>query len=197
MALTKAQVREILSAAGVSAENLATAVDKIIDGHVTSINALREEIATYKADAEKLPTVQKELDDFKAKGDQNWQSRYESEKQAFADYKAGIEKEKSNAEKKSLYTALLKSLKVDEKRIDSILKVTDLDAIKVKDGKFEDEKTLSENAKKDWSGFIVSERTDGADVDNPPENGGKGKEKSRAAQLAEEYQKNMYGEVKK
>ena len=198
MALTKAQVREILSAAGVNSENMSLAVDKIIDGHVTSINALREEIANYKADAEKLPGIQKELDDLKAKGDQNWQSQYESEKKAFEDYKAGIAAKESKAEKTRLYRDLLKSLKVDEKRFDAILRVTNLDDLNVKDGALENEKALSDAAKKDWADFIVNERVDPARVDNPPEkNGGKGAEKSRAAQIAEEYRKAMYGEESK
>ena len=50
MALTKAQVREILSAAGVTSEHMSDAVDKIIDSHLTSLNALREYVAKYKAD---------------------------------------------------------------------------------------------------------------------------------------------------
>ena len=65
MALTKAKVREILSAAGVDSEHSHDAVEAIIDGHLSSIEALREEVAKYKEEAEKLPAVQKELDGFK------------------------------------------------------------------------------------------------------------------------------------
>ena len=65
MALTKTQVKEILSAAGVAADKMDDAVNKIIDGHLTSIDALREQRDGYKADADKLPGVPKELDDLK------------------------------------------------------------------------------------------------------------------------------------
>ena len=43
MALTKAKVKEILSKAGVEAENMDAAVDSILNGHIASIDALREE----------------------------------------------------------------------------------------------------------------------------------------------------------
>ena len=77
MALTKAWLKEILSKAGTPAENAAEAIESILDGHITSINALREEIATYKADAEKLPSVQKELDTLKANGDDGYDHTYD------------------------------------------------------------------------------------------------------------------------
>ena len=69
MALTKAKVKEILSKAGVEAENMDAAVDSILNGHIASIDALREERDGYKKDAERLPDVQKELDDLKKAGE--------------------------------------------------------------------------------------------------------------------------------
>ena len=41
MALTKAQVKEILSEAGADGEKIADAVQKILDGHVATIEALK------------------------------------------------------------------------------------------------------------------------------------------------------------
>ena len=174
MALTDAQVREILSSAGIPAENLENATKKIMDGHILSINALREQRDGFKADAEKLPTVQKELDDLKAKGDQNWQQKYEKEHSDFDAYKKQIKDEKDLNQKADLYRALLRSEKVEEKRIDSILKVTDLTSLKVVDGKLDDVETLKNTIKTEWSGFIVSEHIEGAEVDNPPANNEKG-----------------------
>ena len=95
MALTKAQVREILSAAGVDSEHMGEAVEKIIDGHVASVNALREEIDTLKADAGKLADVQKELDTAKAElsksKDDKWEVKYKAVKEDFeADRKSVV-----------------------------------------------------------------------------------------------------------
>ena len=90
MALTKTQLKEILSAVGVSAENAETAIGKIMDGHLASVNALREredelkkDVDKYKADALKLADVQRELDGLKAKGDPDWQKKYEKEHSDF------------------------------------------------------------------------------------------------------------------
>ena len=200
MALTSNQVREILSSAGVPTENVEEAVKKIIDGHVTSINALREERDGYKADAEKLPVVQKELDDLKAKGDQDWQNRYEQEHANFEAYKTQVAEDKERAKKTSLYRDLLKECNVGERQIANILKVSGeaIDKLVIKDGKIDDIEAIKETIKNDWSGFIMNEKTKPAEVDKPPKNeGGNDKpEESRAAKIAAEYHKNLYGETK-
>ena len=177
MALTKTQLKEILSAVGVSAENAETAIGKIMDGHLASVNALREredelkkDVDKYKADALKLADVQRELDGLKAKGDPDWQKKYEKEHSDFEAFKSDIEKGKAKDEKIKLYRDLLKQCNVEEKRIDAVLKVTDIDGITVKDGKLENAETLKSDIKKEWSGFIVKRESKGADVDNPPDN---------------------------
>lgn len=173
MALTKNGLKEILSKAGISAENMSEAVDSIIDGHVTSINALREEIATYKADAQKLPEVQKELDTLKAASDDEWETKYQTEHKAFEDFKSKVAAEKELTTKKQLYTQLLKAQNVDEKRFDPILRVTNFDSMTVKNGELVDADKLIEGIKNEWAGFIVSEHVDGAHVDTPLNNADK------------------------
>ena len=44
-------------------------VDSIIEMHTDTVDGLKADISKYKGDAEKLPGVQKELDDLKAAGD--------------------------------------------------------------------------------------------------------------------------------
>lgn len=199
MALTNAKVKEILSAAGVPAENVEDAVKKIMEGHVTSINALREERDGYKVDAEKLPGIQKELDDLKAKGDPDWQQKYEKEHSDFEAYKSQIDADKLLSQKTELYRSVLKECNVGERQIANILKVSGdvISKLSVKDGKLKDVDALKESIKNEWSGFIMSEKQEGAPVDNPPGNDGGGKkEESRAAKLAAQYHENLYGKVK-
>lgn len=201
MALTKNQVREILSAAGVASDKMDEAVNKIVDGHVTSINALREERDNYKADAEKLPGVQKELDDLKkttADGG-DWEKKYNDKNTEFENFKTQVQKEKDTATKKNLYRGLLKELKVDEKRYDSILKLTDLENLKLnKDGAFDKVDDIKNSIKSEWADFIVTDKVDAGKVDTPPDNNGSGQQStSRAAQLQAQYQTRLYGEAKK
>ena len=71
MALT----RKSLKAMGLTDEQ----VDSIIEMHTDTVDGLKEQVNTYKADAEKLPNVQKELDDLKAMGDGGYKEKYEKE----------------------------------------------------------------------------------------------------------------------
>ena len=173
MALTKAWLKEVLSKAGVSAENMTEALNSILEGHVTSINALREEIDMYKADAQKLPEVQKELDALKAVSNGEWETKYQTEHKAFENFKSKIAAEKELATKKQLYTRLLKAQNVDEKRFDPILRVTNFDSMTIKDGELVDADKLIEGIKNEWAGFIVSEHVGGAHVDTPLNNADK------------------------
>ena len=60
MALT----RKLLKGMGLTDEQM----DTIIEAHSDTVDGLKGELSKYKADAEKLPGVQKELEDLKAKG---------------------------------------------------------------------------------------------------------------------------------
>ena len=67
MALT----RKSLKAMGLTDEQ----VDSIIEMHSETVDGLKEQVKTYKADAEKLPSVQKEVDGLKAAGDGGWEEK--------------------------------------------------------------------------------------------------------------------------
>lgn len=163
MALT----RKFLAALGIDADK----VDEIISAHTATVDALKEERDKYKADAEKLPSVQKELDGMK--GSEDWKAKYDTEHKAFEDYKKNVESEKAKSEKIALYKTLLKNSNVDEKRIDAIVKITDFSKIKVKDGELENREELEKSVKEEWAGFIVQKKTEGAKVSTPPSTGGK------------------------
>ena len=189
-------------------------IDEIINAHVETVDALKEErdIARKEAEAnklsaEKLPVVQKELDDLKqSKGNDLFEDRYNEMKAAneklqaeFNQYKSDVEAKETKRTKESAYRDLLKKANISDKRIDSIIKVSDLDSIEIdKDGKFKDEENLLNSIKKDWEDFIVTEHQEGAGVATPP---GKStqmpKKESRAAQIAAQYHNNLYGETKK
>lgn len=163
--------RKMLRAMGVEDEK----IDQIMESHGETVDALKEQRDQYKASAEKLSEVQAELDSLKAAGDGGYKEKYETEHAAFEKYKSDVAEEKANSEKDGLYRQLLNGLKVDPKLIDDIMKVTDLNTVKVKDGKLENVDGLTESIKNKWSGFIVNTRTDGASVEDPP-GGGEGGE---------------------
>lgn len=160
--------------------------------HLGVVDPLKDDLAKYRADAERLTEVQKELDALKAKGDGGYKEKFEKEHSEFEAYKKAIEEKEIITNKKQLYKALLKEAGVDEKRIDAILKVTDVSKMEIKDGKLDKAEELKNSIKTEWAGFIGKEITKGAGVDNPPENDNSGAN-PRAAQLAAQFAQQRYG----
>ena len=193
MALT----RRMLNAMGIEAEK----IDEIIAAHTETVDALKEQRDGYKADAEKLPAVQKELDEFKANADKDggkvWQTKYDAMKEekekvekAFNDFKAQAEAAKTKAAKEKAYRDLLKEIGVAEKRIDSVMKVTDLDAIELDD---KDSDKRKDSAKEEWADFIVTNSQQGANTATPPQGNGESHTSSRAAMVARKHYEAIYG----
>lgn len=163
MALT----RKFLKGMGLSDE----VVDSIIEAHTESTDGLKADRDKYKAEAEKLPTVQKELDDLKAAGDGGYKEKYEKEHADFEKYKADQTAKETKQAKVTAYTAFLKGIGVSEKRIPSIIKVTDLNAVELDGDKVKDaDNKLAESVKNEWADFIETSNTNGANTQNPPAN---------------------------
>ena len=164
MALT----RSMLKGMGLTEEQ----VSAIIDAHTETVDGLKDSLKAAKADADKLKAVQKELDELKSSNGDDYKAKYEKEHSDFDEYKKTVANEKATAEKRSLYRELLRECGVDAKRIDSVMKVADIDAAKVKDGKIENVEDLTKSIKAEWSDFIATDSTRGANVQTPPQ--GKG-----------------------
>lgn len=195
MALT----RKMLKAMGIEDEK----IDQIIEEHAETVNALKQQRDQYKVDAEKLPDVQKELDDLKEAaekdGENPYKAKYEDLQQQFDDYKADVTAKETKAKKTAAYRKLLKDAKVSEKRLDSILKLSPVDDIELDDnGEIKDAADVKKKIEEEWSDFIVTEETHGADSNNPPggsggRQGAGGGSKSRAAMIQQQYQNSLYG----
>lgn len=169
MALT----RSMLKGMGLSDEQIGA----IIDAHAETVDGLKESLKTAKADADKLKSVQKELDDLKANTGDDYKTKFEKEHSDFEEYKKTVAGEKAAAEKRSLYRELLRNCGVDAKRIDTVMKVADLDKVKIKDGAIENAEDLTTDIKTEWADFITQESTRGANVQNPPSGSGTKKTK--------------------
>lgn len=198
MALT----RKMLSAMGIDDEKQ----DEIINAHIEVVNALKEERDNYQAEAKKSENLQKQIDDLQKNMDNGENSPYKVKydakveelndlKQQFEDYKADVSAKETEAKKSSAYKALLKEAGISEKRLDSIIRVTDLSKVELDDeGKIKDPEELTNNIKNEWSDFIVTESKHGANVSNPPANTGgskKSKEEIFAIKDTAERQKAM------
>ena len=160
--------RKFLKALGLTEEQ----VDSVVEAHTETVDGLKSQMAGYKADAEKLEDVQRELDDLKAKGDgEDYKSKYDSEHAAFEKYKNDQNAKESAALAERLYREQLNALGITGKRADSIVRLTDLSTVKVKDGKLEDADGVKKGIQTDYADFIPKTRTDGADPADPPHGG--------------------------
>lgn len=165
--------RKLLKGMGLTEEKQ----DTIIEAHTDTVNGLKADIDRYKADAEKLPGVQKELDDLKGKGDDGYKAKYESEHKAFEDYKKTVDAEKTTAAKEKAVEAVLKKIGVSEKRLQSVAKLAKadglLDALELNDdGAVKEADKLEKSLKDSYSEYITTTSTKGADTPTPPANSG-------------------------
>lgn len=143
-------------------------ISAIIEEHDNTISGLKKVRDQYKADAEKLPQVQKELDDLKA-GNSSWEDKYNSEHAAFEKYKSEAQAKENQLKIEGAYRDLLKANNIGEKQIDAIVRVTDFSKFELdENGKFKEESKISESIKSDWAAFVTTTSTSGANVDNPP-----------------------------
>ena len=165
--------RRALKAMGIDEEK----IDEIISMHSETVDGLKADVAKYKADAEALPEVQKQLEkaqaDLEAGKKDSWKVKYEAIKEEFEGYKTEQTKKESHAAKEKAYRALLQEAGVSEKRLESVLKVSDVDSVELDEkGAIKGADKLAESIKSEWADFITTTETRGANTSNPPANRG-------------------------
>jgi hypothetical protein len=172
MAFKRAEIREILGEA--YTDEIATKLVElhrgVVDPLKDDLDAAKRDATKYKAEAEKLPGLQKELDE--AKKGEDWKSKYESEKKAHDDYKAKVAQDAETAKVKAAYKKLLTEEKISEKSLDAVLNVTDYSKMKLKeDGTLDGIEDLKKDINTRWGGFKVTQRQRGQQVETPPAGG--------------------------
>ena len=184
MALT----RKMLKAMGIEEEK----IEQIIEAHTETVDGLKADVTRYKTDAERLPGVQKELDDLKAAGDDGYKAKYEQEHSAFESFRQAQAVKDTRTAKENAYRALLKAVGVGENRLEKVLKLCDVDAVELDEqGGIKDADALKETLKTEWADFIVTTQTQGANMANPPQNNGgdPAEPGSLAEALKQQYEK--------
>ena len=162
MALT----RKSLKAMGLTDEQ----VDSIIEMHTDTVDGLKEQVNTYKADAEKLPNVQKELDDLKAAGDGGFKEKFEKEHSDFENFKKTIQEKETKAAKESAAKAFFESkgitgnsLEIAMRGSSAEIAALDLDGEKIKDSS-----ALDALVNGTFKALVSTTTTKGANIPNPP-----------------------------
>nr|DAG03759.1 MAG TPA: hypothetical protein [Siphoviridae sp. ctfhy6] len=134
---TRAEIRNILGEA--CTEEIE---NRLVALHLGVVDPLKDDLTKYKADAEKLPSVQKQLDDLKAAGDGGYKEKYEKEHSAFEAFKTDITAKESKAAKEKAVRAYFESKNITGANLDLAMRgcgeemaALELDGEKIKDTK--------------------------------------------------------------
>lgn len=183
--LNREALRKIFSGAEIEVPK--DVLTQICDLHLSSTDGMTE---TIKDLNKQLKKAERERDDALTKIPEEGKETvakedYDKLKKEYDDYKADITAKNTRTEKENAFRELLKSAGVSEKRLNAIIKVSDIDSLELdKDGKIKDAEKHTENVKNEWADFIETTTTKGANTANPPANNGKGTGKTKEEILA-------------
>lgn len=144
--------RKLLKGMGLTDEQ----VDTIIEAHTETVDGLKADASRYKADAEKLPGVQKELDDLKAAGNDGYKEKYEKEHKAFEDYRADITAKEIKAAKEKAVRAYFESKNIEGANLNIAMRSSgaEIEAVELEDGKIKDTASLDALLAGDYAGLV-------------------------------------------
>ena len=164
MALT----RSYLKSMGLTDEQ----VSGIIEAHTETVEGLKNEAARYKSEADKLPEVQRKLDEAKEAAKNS--GDYAKLKKEFDDYKADVANKETLAAKKAVLSKIAKDAGLSEAGVAKALKYTDWATVELDEkGEAKDSKALLKSLKEEWPEYIKTTNTAGANTANPPAGNGK------------------------
>lgn len=162
MALT----RKLLKGMGLTDEQ----IDSVIDAHTETVDGLKSQIETLKADAGKLQDVQKELNDLK--NGKDWKAEHDKLKKEFDDFRSSTEAKEAETAKREAVRKAAKEAGLSEAGISKAVKYTDLSKVELdKDGTIKNADKLAADIKAEWGDYATTTRTQGASVANPPASG--------------------------
>lgn len=174
MALTKAQLKEILSKAGCEVDSIDSAVQKILDGHIASVDALREERDNLKKELDQAKVDQKEMETLRKDS-----ANVAALRKEYEDFKHDVENKEIRSRKESAYKEILKDVGVPEKHFSKILKYSDVDGLNFDaDGKVVGADEIRKSIKEEWGDHIEQTSVTGTTTPTPPTNVSSGSSKS-------------------
>ena len=193
MAFGRTDLREILGEAYTDdiAKKLITLHRGVVDPLKDDLDNERQASTKWKAEADKLPGIQKELDDLKK---EDYKAKYEKEHGDFEAYKGQVAKDAETAKVKAAYKKLLVEEQISEKTLDAVLAATDYSKIKLKDdGTLDGIEDLKKDIADKWGSFKVTTRQRGQQVDNPPPGGDNGGNDGGVRSMAAKWHERRFG----
>ena len=147
---TRADLRRILGEA--HTEDIE---NQIVALHLGVVDPLKDQIATYKNDAERLPVVQKELDDMKAAGDGGYKKQ--DEHAAFEKYKGDITAKEARTAKEKAVRAYYENKGIKGGNLEIAMKGSnaEIDGVELDGEKIKDPAALDALVSGTFSGLVT------------------------------------------
>lgn len=159
---TRAEIRRIVG------DNCTDEIEnELVALHLGVVDPIKDDLDKYKAEADKVPEIQAELE--KLKNGDDYKSKYESEHKAFEDYKKTIDTEKANIAKEKAVKAYFESKGIIGNNLDIAIRGAreEIGAIELDGEKIKDTKALDTLVDGTFKGLILTQTTQGARVASP------------------------------
>lgn len=141
-------------------------IQLLIEKHTETVEALQQQIETFKESASQSETLQKKLNELEAKHSAD----LEIANKAFEDYKNEVSNKETVSKKQELYRAELKAAKISDAAIEKAVKIADYSLIELEGDKLKNTKSIQESIMAEWGDFAVTTEVLGANTANPPQN---------------------------
>lgn len=150
--------------------------EAILEEHANTVNEIKAERDRLKADAEKLPGVQRQLEELQAAGDGGYKQKYEKEHKAFEDYKSDITAKQTKAAKEKAVRAYFESKNITGANLDLAMRGCgeEMNALEMDGDKIKDSSSLDALISGTYKSLVSTTSTKGSNPANPPANTGGG-----------------------
>lgn len=158
-------------------------VGAIVEANSESLDGIKAERDKYKAEAEKLPAVQKELDALKAKGSDGYEEKFKKLKKDFDDYKADVTAKETKAAREKAAKDYFEGKNITGANLSIAMRGArdEIGEIEFDDkGKIKDTSKLDALVKGEFASLVVTSSTRGASTITPPTNTGGGAKMTKA-----------------
>ena len=165
--------RKFLKAMGLTEEQ----IDSVVEAHRETVDGLQKSLTTAEEKAKRFDDVEKELNELKSKGTEDYKKKYEEEHNAFETYKSDVTAKAEKAAKEKAVSTYYENKNITGKNLSIAMRGSkaEIDGIELDEsGKIKDTSALDTLISGDYAGLVVKTKTVGADTPTPPKNTGGG-----------------------
>lgn len=148
--------------------------EAVLEEHARTVDEIKVERDRLKKDAEKLITVQKELDDLKAAGDDGWEEKAKGWEKKYTDLVAENKSKETRAAKEAAVKAYYESKGItgDNLTIAMMGSGEVLEKLELDGGKIKDAAALDALVGGAFAKLVSTTTTEGLKTETPPKNNG-------------------------